>query len=286
MSQPWLVLDCHYLCHRAFHTAKDLAWKGKSTGVVFSFLKSIGFMKDEFQTDRIVFCFENPILFRRDIYPSYKVKRVTKERTEKEKEEYSNLCIQISDLRQRYLPEIGFKNIFSFRGMESDDIMAQIARSVPDTEDVILVTSDQDLYQCLKHNVTIFSPSKKQIITESWFRKTYGIRPSKWAVVKAIAGCQSDEVKGVGGVGEATALKYLLGELKPESKAYETIKSEEGRAIVRRNRKLVELPYEDCPVPELQDDDISKAKWLEVCNQLGMRSIAQRPPVAARRTSG
>lgn len=283
MSQPWLVLDTHYLCHRAFHSSKELTWKSKPTGVIFSFLKSITYLKDEFQTDRIVFCFEHPCLFRRDTFSGYKIKRMTKEKTEKEKESYSQLCIQISELRQRYLPEIGFKNVFSFRGMESDDIMAQIARSVPDDQDVILVTADQDLYQCLKPNVTIYSPQAKRIVTEDWFKKEFKLRPSQWAVVKAIAGCQSDEVPGVGGVGEATAVKYLRGELKEDSKAYQTITSEFSKTVVRRNRKLVQLPHEDCPVPVLQEDDISKSAWLSVCDTLGMRTIAGHPPLATRR---
>ena len=283
MNQPLLVLDCHYLCHRAFHSSKELEWQGRPTGVIFGFLKSITFLKDEFQTDRIAFCFEHPHLFRREIYPPYKRKRHTTERTDEEKQSYEALAIQISQLHKRYLPQIGFKNVFCFRGMESDDVMAAIAADAKVDEEVILVTADGDLLQCLRPNVSVYSPQKRELLTKDKFIAAHGIPPWQWVVVKAMAGCTSDEVKGIKGVGELTALRYLKGELKQASKAYQVINSSEGRAIVRRNRRLVQLPGEGCPVPKIQEDQISREQWLKVCGMLGMRSLASRPPVATRR---
>lgn len=281
MNTPLLVLDVHYLAHRAFHSSTELSWKGKPTSVIFGLLKSISALKDEFQTDRIAFCFEHPHLFRRDVYPEYKRKRNAKERTEEEKQSYESLAIQISELRQRYLPKIGFKNVFCFRGMESDDIMAAIALNTE--EEIILITSDADLWQCLRSNVSIYSPQLQKMFTEGWFRKEYQLAPSKWAVVKAMAGCPSDEVPGIGGIGPVFALKYLRGELKEDSKAFQTIKSREARETVLRNRKLVKLPFEGCPVPEMQEDEVTTKRWVEVCGMLGMKSLAGRPPVATRR---
>lgn len=274
---PLLVLDVHYLCHRAFHTTKDLSYGSKATGVIFGFLKTITQLKQEFMTERVAFCFEHWMLYRRDIYPPYKKKRATKERTEEEQKEYEDLKLQIKALRREHLPLIGFKNIFSFEGMESDDIMAVIARDTPSNEDVILITADSDLYQCLKGNVSIYSPAKKTFITENWFRKEYGIDPRKWAVVKAIAGCQSDEVEGIVGVGEITALKFVRGEASQKSE--DTILSAENKAIVRRNRALVELPYAGCEMPTLVEDHISIAGWKETCKRLGMKLLEMKPPI-------
>jgi len=280
--KAWLVIDVHYLCHRAFHVAKDLSWKGRPTGVIFGFLKSITWLKDELQTDRIAFCFEHPKNYRKDVYPPYKARRHGHERTSEEKASHSQLVIQICELRQRYLPQIGFKNIFCYHGMESDDSLAAIAKGCPLDEEVILVTGDSDLFQCIRSNVSIYSPQKRMLLTESWFRSKYGIPPTKWAVVKAIAGCATDEIAGIKGVGEVSALKYVRGTLPEHTKQYQAITSAEGKAIVRRNRALVELPYEGCPVPMLQEDQVSLDGWKEVCSLLGMRTIAGRPPVATR----
>ena len=274
-------MDSHFLCHRAFHSVKGLSHKGIKTGVVFGFLKSISFFKDLFQTDRVAFCFEHPHLYRRDVFPSYKHKR-GKDKTPSEVKAYQELAIQISELRQRYLPTIGFKNIFCFRGMEADDIMAAIALGASLDEEVILITSDMDLLQCLRPNVSIYSPHVHKQLTWEWFLSTYSFPPSKWAIVKAIAGCHGDQVPGVGGVGEKTAVRWLRGELKLDSKAAQIINSGPGRAVVRRNRALVQLPYKGCQLPKLQDDAITKKAWIETCSLLGMRSLAGSLPLVAR----
>lgn len=285
MRPPLLVLDTHYLAHRAFHVSKDLSWGGVATGVIYGFLKSVISLGDEFQTDRMAFCFEHPILYRRNIYPAYKRKRYSKEYTKEEEKQYADFKGQIKALRKRYLSMIGFRNVFCVKGMESDDVMAAIALSIDPSDSAILVTADSDLYQCLRSNIHIFSPQKRKILTAEWFQEKYGIPPRKWALVKAIAGCTGDEVRGVGGVGEVTALQYVKGELKDTSTAFKAITSCESRAIVVRNRRLVQLPYEGCPMPEIVDDKVDGKGWRDVCRALGMRSLISRPPLAIKRAT-
>lgn len=281
--QPLLVIDVSYMCHRAFHTTRGLSYKGNETGVIFGFLKSIGALKDEFQTDRIAFCFDSPHLLRRDIYPAYK-KRRQDNRTEEEQKAYGALQYQILKLWEHYLPMIGFKNVFRHDGYEADDLLAVIADSV-EVEDgeVILVTADQDLLQCLDANVWMYSPAKAKLYGWETFVVNYGIGPFQWARVKAIAGCSGDGIKGIKGIGEKTALKFVQGKLPQDSKAYQSIFSKQGKAIVRRNRKLVQLPFEGCPVPVIKEDGINEEGWKEVCATLGMRTLAGRPPIASRR---
>lgn len=275
---PLLVLDSHYLCHRAFHAQGELSFKGKPTAVVFGFLKSIVQLKEEFQTDRVVFCFEHPELKRREIFPGYKKRRHDR-RTPQEVANYRRLAEQIAALREDYLQRIGFSNVFCFPGMESDDIMAAISRS---QKNVILVTADADLWQCLSEEVCIYVPTKQKLLTRHWFVREYGFEPRRWALVKALAGCHSDCVPGIAGVGEATAIRYVRGQLAPTRKAFLDIRSDAGRAVVRRNRQLVELPFAGCPEPVLRPDAVTEEGWLSVCKELGMRSLAGRPPILSR----
>ena len=277
----WLVLDVSYLCHRALHTSGGLTWKGKATGVIFGFLKSITAFKDQFDTDRVAFCFEHPHLFRRDIYPDYKKRRYQK-RTPLEMKQRADLVQQIVALQLDYLPRIGFKNIFQQEGMESDDLMAAIARDVPEQDEAVLITADSDLLQCLRENVTVFSPQKNKLWTVDNFQKEFGFYPSKLAVVKAIAGCKSDNVAGIPMVGEKSALRYVAKTLD-KAPMLARIQSQDGRRRVLFNRQLVQLPYVGCKSPKLQEDQVSRKAWVEVVHSLGMRSLAGRPPIATRK---
>lgn len=260
-----------------------LEYQGVKTGVIFQFLKTIGQLKDEFQTDRIAFCFEHPHLFRRDFYPDYKKRRNARVMTEEENAARTELNQQISELRTVYLPRIGFKNIFCDNGYESDDLMAALAKSVSPHDEMILVTADSDMYQVLAPNVMIYSPQKQKLLTCEWFVKRYKIFPRQWAVVKAICGCISDEVPGIKGIGEITALSYLQGHIKEGTSAHNSITSPEGKKIVRRNRALVELPFKGCPIPKLVEDKLDVKGWQETCAKLGMKSLAGKPPIATRK---
>jgi len=269
MTQPLLVLDAHYLCHRAFWSQRNLAWQGVPTGVIFGFLKSIGMLKAEFQTDRIAFCFESPASLRRKIFPAYKQKREMKKLEPDVAAARLELLRQIDLLRDDYLPTMGFRNIFCFGGYESDDIMARIGQR---DDWVILVTSDQDLYQCLRPNLSIYAANEKKLITIKQFTKTYGIKPSQWAVMKALAGCSTDGVPGIGRVGETTALKWIRSGQAPSL-------TPEQKKIVHRNRLLVELPFDGCPTPEIRSDDIDRNGWDVICSNLGMKSLLGRYPI-------
>lgn len=283
LQTPLLVFDVHYLAHRAFHSTCDLSYHGKATGVIFGFLQSIGFLKDDFQTDRVVFCFEHKHLKRRDIFPSYKERRHTSYKPPEELKAMGELNAQIAELRQRYLPKIGFNNVFAYDGYESDDVMAAIARDYGKEQEVVIVTADLDLLQCLSPKVSIYSPQKKKLLTELWFYREYGISPAQWALVKALAGCSGDCVPGIKGVGEVTALKWIKGELSKTSKAWKLIESKTAAEIVLRNQRLVELPFEDCPTPKIVEDEVTKAKWEEVMEELGMHSLAGKPPIATHK---
>lgn len=283
-KEPLLVLDVHYLCHRAFYSQGELSWKGIATGVIFGFLKSIALLKDEFMTDRIAFCFDSTNLKRCEMFSEYKHKRRSGPRPppSKELEAMSNLKEQIAKLRRYYLPRIGFKNIFRAPGYESDDLMAAIvANSAYDR--IILVTDDSDMYQCISRNVSVYSPRKQVTYDLEWFKHKYGIQPKEWSMMRAISGCHTDNVPGIPGVGEITALKYLRHELPEKSKSYKTIESLEGKAIILRNLGLVALPFFLCPVPEIREDVISVEGWKAVCSELGMKTLSGHPPVLTRR---
>ena len=72
-------------------------------------------------------------------------------------------------------------------------------------------------------------------------------------MVKTLAGCSSDEVPGIRGVGEMTACKWLRKELKEKSVAFQKI-ADSREEVERRNIPLVKLPFEGTPVKKIAED--------------------------------
>lgn len=276
-DNTWLILDVSYLSHRAAHSTGKLSLQsgdGKSlaTGVMFGVFRDIQTFQKQHNTKKIVFCFDHKHNHRYDILPTYKETRKKKreEASEEERQAFSEMHRQIVCMRKEYLPEMGFKNVYSIKGYEADDLIASCCLNLPNGDSAIIVGSDKDLYQLLSHRVSLWNPFKKEMVTRETFKQTYGIGPKKWKDVKAIAGCSGDDVPGVYGVGELTACKYLTGELT-KGKKFDAI--EKGWGLWQKNLDLVSLPYEGCPNIELVDDDFTTDKWNKVVKKLGMKSL-------------
>jgi len=284
MSKKYLLLDCNYLCHCAKHTTGGLSYGGDATGVIYGFLKSLSGFQDLFHTSNFVFCWDSNTSKRKEIYPEYKTQRECRECTDEEIEFDKAFRRQMKKLRTTYLPTIGFRNIFVQRGYESDDIIASISRCISMKDDLegIIISSDKDLYQCISHNVSFYSPRSGKILTLQGFKKQYGISPNEWAMMKAIAGCPTDNVKGVKGVGEKTAIKYLQGRLK-EGQKYFDITCTNGIEIFKRNIQLVELPMKGVQGFILKSDKLSVQGWKQIVEMLGMKSIKDRMPFGRKR---
>ena len=277
-NRTWIILDVHYLCWRAFYTTGHLSFREVKTGVIYGVMRDIFDLHELFHTTSIAFCFDSRKSKRKELFPKYKAKRHGAAKDDEEVDEALiqtklELVNQIENLRLNYLPRMGYKNIFCSPGYESDDIMASIAMNAKSSDDIFLITADNDMLQCLDDNVSIYNPHTKKTTTVMSFMKEWKVNPSKWPVVKCIAGCKTDEVPGVKGVGEKTAVKFIRNELKQTTKAYRAIVSQNGKTIRRRNAALVTLPFEGTPLYELWDDKLSKEGWREVAQELGIKSL-------------
>jgi DNA polymerase-1 len=259
----------------------DLSYIGQPTTIIYGFLKNLIDLQEQFRTGRFLFCFDSKASLRKNIYPAYKQKRHAKELTEEELEFEKAFRLQIKKLRRKYLPEIGYRNIFRKNGFESDDLLAYLARKVTNNDPgarAVIITADHDLFQCIAPRVSIYNPSSRKELTLQEFKHKYDIHPKKWATVKAIAGCNTDGVEGVRGVGELTAIKYLNDKLGYKTKAYAAITSNDGKRIRKRNMQLVKLPFKDTPKLNIVQDNLSIKGWKLVCKRLGFKSIDKTDP--------
>lgn len=234
------IVDSNELCYIALHSQNYLSYEGRPTGVVFGFLRKLLDLVKLFGHTNFIFCFDSSISYRKISYPQYKEKRFDPI-TEDKMEAYIYGKEQFAIIRKHVLPSLGFKNIFFKTGFESDDLIAYICKNWQ-FKYFTVVSSDEDLYQLLSPTVTIYKPRAKKFFSDSQYRKTYGIKPSQWVDVKAIAGCKSDNVKGVEGIGEKTAVEFLKGNLS-KGKKYEAIMYSYHK--IKRNLDLVELPHKE-----------------------------------------
>jgi 5'-3' exonuclease len=179
-------------------------------------------------------------------------------------------------LRKSLMPRLGFKNLFFQDGYEADDLIATTVMShlpLDNTRNVV-ISSDDDLLQLLGY-CDLYSINKKQEMNLKAFQEKYGLSdPRTWAEVKTLAGCTSDKVPGLPGVGEKTAIKYLTGTLNPKNKTYAKIVSPANKKYLDHYRWLVTLPLEGTETFDVEEfDGMDMKKFKAVCNHYGFKSF-------------
>lgn len=270
-SRTWLLIDANYLCHVAWHSTGGLTFEGVETGVAFGLINKIESLIDLYVASHVAIAFDGKGKgIRVGMNPQYKSSRRTKEYTEEEREAKRLFDEQVERLRIELLPEMGFNNVFSVQGYEADDIIASVAEDLHIRDFGVIASGDNDLWQCLRENVIWHNPRSGKTVTAESFRKEWGIMPDMWASVKALAGCKSDDVIGIRGIGEKTAAKWYSGALKPSTKKYNDIV--ENIHVHNENIDLVRLPLSCLRLPTLRDDEITEAKKNRIKKRLGMMS--------------
>lgn len=272
-----LLIDTNYLCWRAYYTTGELSSGNVKTGILYGILRDIIDLQDRFQPDCFCFCFDKGTSLRKADYPAYKSNRTRIPEVDE----------QIKAIRLKYLPQLGYRNIFAFKGYEADDCIAKLSlqRTDNNVHNYIIVSGDHDMYQLLGRGVEIYHPASKRHITEDSFSKLYGLSPLQWIDCKSIAGCKTDCVEGIKGVAEKTAAKFINGKLSPISKSFKAIV--EGNEKWRSNRHLIRLPYPGLPELEVRaPEELKKGSWHHLAKKLDMKSIMDREPVQKKRGLG
>lgn len=268
-----VMFDVSWLAYKAKYTMKSLSFEEAPTGVIFGFLEQMRStcLNPKVKSSRVGLFFDSRHSIRQTLYPEYKQKR-RDSRTPDEIKEMICMKEQVKRLRCEILPDVGFP-CFIQNGLESDDVMAQATNQILQGEHGIMITADGDLFQCIKDNVHWYdpSPARNLYLDVGTMRDTYGVGPNEWAEVKAIGGCDTDNVPGVAGVAEKTAIDYIW-KMLPNGKRKDAIESTEGQATIARNRKLVTLPHKstnpiDITPPKYNPDALFK--WGE---KLGFKS--------------
>lgn len=271
-----IIIDSNYICQRARYTVGEL--DSDEAGIIFGFLKDILKIGHHFKSNNIIFTWDSIRSKRRDIFSGYKSKR--REKTEEEKHDDKIAYLQFGIIRTYVLKYIGFRNNFVKTGYEADDIIAKLVmnwastkKKLIDKDKPIVVSTDNDLYQLLGF-CHLFNPQKKTLYTENDFEIEFGIKPIMWRDVKAIAGCSTDSVPGVKGIGYKTAVKFLTGDLSVDSKAVQKI-AKEFEKVYERNKKLVYLPFDDNLDFVIRNNEFNFDNFIDLCDEYNFRSFTR-----------
>ena len=267
-----MVVDGNNLCSRMFFVMPGMSAPGtnEQRGAIHGFLTQVRKLREQFNATRLAFCFDADAdtYRRKDLFGGYKVLNPNGGMGTKDKK---FLRPQIKRLREEILPALGFRNVFRQDGYEADDLVAACCNSYQ-VKEAVIVSSDKDLFQCLSTHpgkVVTQYVFDTNVRTEGWLMATWGVTPKEWPKVKALSGDISDNIPGVPGVKEKTAVRYMMGEISTTSQVYRSIKLHKERYEL--NLKLVTLPFEGCEIPELREDADTPASWDRVTRRLDLQ---------------
>ena len=195
--------------------------KGFPTNALFGFANMINKIINEEEPTYILVAFDKGKTFRHEEYKDYKGGR------EKTPEE---LKVQFP-IAKEMLTYMGIK-YYEIDNYEADDIIGTFAKYCDDDPNFVgtIISSDKDLLQLISNDIDIKLLKQKDYIryNEETFKEAYGINPINIIDLKALMGDPSDNIPGVKGIGEKTALK-LLQEYKTLDGIYEHIDEIKGK---------------------------------------------------------
>ncbi len=202
-----LVLDGNSIVNRAFYGIKLLTTKdGRFTNAIVGFLNILLRLEAEEHPDEIAVAFDlKAPTFRHKMYGGYKAQR---------KGMPEELAAQLPLLKE-LLAALGYQMV-TCEGYEADDILGTLAAASAARSDIcVLATGDRDSLQLVGPNTrvllagTAMGKSVTTVMDEAAVREKYGVSPRQLIDVKSLMGDASDNIPGVTGVGEKTALGLI-----------------------------------------------------------------------------
>ncbi len=279
-----LLVDGSNIMFRSFYGIRPFTTKsGLHTNAVYGMITTLSSRLESLTPDYAAIAFDLPApTFRHKEYDAYKG---TRQKMPPE------LAEQIPYVR-RAAEALGAR-IVDLEGFEADDILGTLAKRGEDAGlDVYVLTGDRDSLQLITEKTTLLFITNKETITydEAEFFRNYGTTPPRLVDIKALMGDSSDNIPGVPGVGEKTALK-LIAEGKTLDGIYENLDSlsisDKLREKLRAGKESAYMSYRlaticrDAPVKESLDDLAlnvggDRAALSELFSELEFYKLAER----------
>lgn len=290
-----LLIDANALIHRCFHALPPFTTKdGKPSGAIYGLasilIKILNLNKKNGVEgingklpDYITAFFDRPEpTFRKEMYDEYKIHRP------KAPNELVSQIIEAHNLFNAF----GVKT-YEIPGFEGDDLTGTAVekfKNIPELK-IIILTGDLDALQLIENKKIMVETFKKGIsetiiYNEEEVKNKYGIVPNQLADYKGLVGDQSDNIKGVSGIGPKTAAQIIQKydsienflENGQKEKSYEKINASREIALLSKKLAIIrrDAPLEINNLEELKYEGLSKEKLLAYFEKFGFQSLIKR----------
>ena len=282
-----LCLDSNSILNRAFYGVKLLtAEDGTYTNAIYGFMNILHKLLGDVQPDAVACAFDlKAPTFRHKMYDGYKAQR---------KGMPEELAQQLPLIKE-LLEDLGYR-IVTMEGYEADDILGTLsAKCEQQGHECFIATGDRDSLQLIGKHTTVLLASSRMGKTETvfcdeaYFQEKYGTSPTHLIDIKALMGDSSDNIPGVAGIGEKTALK-LIGQYSDIETIYADLeqidatksvkaKLEAGRESAFLSKTLATIDRYvplDCTPEDFLPKPIKEQETFQLLSRLGMTSIIKR----------
>ena len=278
-KQKLLLIDGNSILNRAYFAIRELTdGQGRNVNAVYGFTNILLKAIADYTPDRLIVAFDmRGHNFRKDIYPEYKANRHGMP---------DDLAAQMPILHE--LLAAMKVTVVEKAGVEADDIIGTISTNFDG--DSYIVSGDRDMLQLVSDKVTVLLTKKGitdvEVVNPETLKSIYNLTPYQVIEYKALRGDTSDNIPGVRGVGEKTALTLLekygnidvLYEHVEEEKGALHDKLVEGKDMAYVSRKLATIVTDadveyDLGMASLPTYDAAVKQLME---QLQFRSIISR----------
>ncbi|QQK62034.1 DNA polymerase I [Shewanella sp. LC6] len=202
-NNPLVLVDGSSYLYRAYYAPPHLTnSKGEATGAVYGVVNMLRSLLSRYQPSHIAVVFDaKGKTFRNDLYEEYKAHRPPMP---------DDLRSQIEPLH-RIIRALGLP-LISIPGVEADDVIGTIARQASrENRAVLISTGDKDMAQLVDENITLINTMTDTIMGPEEVAAKYGVGPDRIIDFLALMGDKADNIPGLPGVGEKTALAMLTG---------------------------------------------------------------------------
>ncbi|EEV24599.1 DNA polymerase I [Actinobacillus minor 202] len=202
-SNPLVLVDGSSYLYRAFHAFPPLTNKnGEPTGAMYGVLNMLKSLIAQVEPSHIAVVFDaKGKTFRDELFEQYKSHRPPMP---------DDLRAQVQPLHT-IIKALGIP-LISIEGVEADDVIGTLAvQAAKDGKDVLISTGDKDMAQLVNEHIMLINTMTNTLLDREGVIEKYGIPPELIIDYLALRGDSSDNIPGVKGVGEKTALALLQG---------------------------------------------------------------------------